>query len=107
MVDVLGGVGAFGVLFAYFIVTKYGMRPKVQVINLLAALALTVYSVALAAWANVGLNVAWFFIAAYGLVRLTAVPGPDSAVGFVSDPYHEMTWIDGSPIFEDDDAYDG
>lgn len=76
MVHVIGFVGTFLVLGAYFMVSAGRIKSAsfaFQGVNLLGAALLTVYGVLLAAWASIALNAVWGLIA---LVALTRVMRP-------------------------------
>lgn len=78
MVHVIGFVGTFLVLGAYFLLSAGRIKSAsfaYQGFNLLGAALLTVYAVLLAAWASIALNAIWGLIA---LVALSRVVRPRS-----------------------------
>ena len=83
MVHVIGFVGTFLVLGAYFMVSLGRISSAsfaYQGINLFGAALLTVYGVLLAAWASIALNAVWgliAFIALTRVVRARAVKSSD------------------------------
>lgn len=80
-VHVFGNIGVVMILVAYFLVSTGRMKsmsPRYQVLNLVGAAVLVVYSIALAAWASVALNAIWAVIALVSLVRLRTRPPVES-----------------------------
>lgn len=68
-----GFAGAVAVLAAYFQVSRHAWKPRsraFQLTNAVGAGLLILYSVHLAAWPNVLLNVVWLAVAAYILSRI-------------------------------------
>lgn len=66
LVQALGMVGMVLLLGAYWLNSAGRLRgdPKTyQLMNLAGAIALTIYSAILSAWASVALNLVWSFIA--------------------------------------------
>lgn len=73
MVHVIGGIGTILVLAAYFLVSTGRLKSAslgFQGMNLIGAALLTIYAVALVAWASVALNAVWGIIALVALVRV-------------------------------------
>jgi hypothetical protein len=73
MFHVFGNVGVLMVLAAYFLVSSGRIKssaPLYQVLNLVGAAILVVYSVVLLAWASVVLNGIWMLIALVWLVKI-------------------------------------
>ena len=71
--SILGYIGAFAVLFAYFQVSRHAWKPQsraFQLTNALGAGLLIVYSLQIAAWPNVLLNAVWLGVAFYALYKL-------------------------------------
>lgn len=67
LIDILGWLGAAGVLGAYALATKTGMTVKVQALNLLAAGCLLSNAAYTHSWPFVALNFSWVLIAYWGL----------------------------------------
>lgn len=73
MDHVIGFVGTFLVLGAYFLLSTGRIKAaslQYQGINLLGAALLTVYGFMLAAWASIALNAIWGLIALVALLRV-------------------------------------
>ena len=73
MVHVIGFIGTFLVLGAYFLLSAGRIRSAsfaYQGTNLLGAALLVAYAVLLSAWASIALNVVWGLIAMVALTRL-------------------------------------
>jgi len=73
MVHVIGFIGTFLVLGAYFLLSTGRITAAsvpYQGINLVGAALLTLYGVLLAAWASIALNAIWGLIAVVALVRI-------------------------------------
>lgn len=73
MVHVIGFVGTFLVLGAYFMLSAGRIKSAswaYQGINLVGASLLTAYGVLLAAWASIALNAVWGLIALFALTRI-------------------------------------
>lgn len=71
--SVMGFTGALAVLLAYFQVSRKSWKPgsrPFQLCNALGAGLLIIYSVHLAAWPNVLLNLVWIGVAMYALARV-------------------------------------
>lgn len=70
--EVIGWVGTFAILAAYFLVSTKKLSPsskKYQLLNLFGALGIIINSFVHAALPTVGLNAVWLLIAAYGLIK--------------------------------------
>jgi multidrug transporter EmrE-like cation transporter len=73
MIHVFGNLGVLMVLAAYFLVSTgriMSTAPVYQVLNLVGAAILIVYSVVFFAWANVALNSIWLLIALVSLIKI-------------------------------------
>jgi lipid-A-disaccharide synthase-like uncharacterized protein len=73
VIHLVGAAGTILVLGAYFLVSTRRIRSEsvaFQAMNLVGAALLTVYAVALTAWATVALNGVWGVIALAALVRV-------------------------------------
>jgi len=71
LLHVIGNIGVLMILGAYFLVSSGRIKAVsgwYQGLNLLGALIMTVYSVALLAWASVALNSIWAVIAVASLI---------------------------------------
>ena len=74
IVHVIGFIGTFLVLGAYFLLSTGRIKAAslpYQGLNLIGAGLLTFYGVLLAAWASIALNAVWGLIAVLALVRVT------------------------------------
>lgn len=70
--DLLGWVGALGILAAYGLLTVGRWRSeslRYQGANTVAAVALVVWAVSIGAWQSVLLNVVWAAVGLVGVVR--------------------------------------
>lgn len=75
VIHVVGAAGTVLVLGAYFLVSTGRLRSEstgFQGMNLVGALLLTGYALALSAWATVALNAVWAVIALVALRRVLA-----------------------------------
>lgn len=93
MVHVIGFVGTFLVLGAYFLLSAGKIKAaslQYQGINLLGAVLLTVYGFLLAAWASIALNAIWGLIALVALLRVFR-PQRAAAPGVGEEPAPETT----------------
>lgn len=70
MIDVLGYAGALALFAAYALVTRRGPSQPVHVLNAFGAVAIVANGTYHGAYPSVALNVAWLFLALYGLLRL-------------------------------------
>lgn len=73
MIHVLGGIGTVCVLLAYLLVSSQRISSEsraFQLLNLLGAAMLAVYSLVLSAWSSVALNAIWAVIALVALWRI-------------------------------------
>lgn len=73
MIHVLGAIGTILVLAAYFLVSSRRISSEsraFQLLNLIGAVMLALYSVVLAAWSSVALNAIWSVIALVALWRI-------------------------------------
>jgi hypothetical protein len=82
--DLLGWVGALGILIAYGLLT-IGRWPseslRYQGANAAAALALIIWAVSISAWQSVLLNVVWAAVGLVGVIRaLRHQPDPHPPV---------------------------
>lgn len=71
MIDILGIVGAFLLLLAYFMATTKHWQThslQYQLSNLGAAILLIIYSYFKTAYVHVGINIVWASVAIVGLV---------------------------------------
>jgi len=71
-IEIIGWIGAGGVLLAYLLVSTRKIAPtskEYQLINLFGALGIIVNSAVHMAIPSVALNVAWLLIALYGLIK--------------------------------------
>lgn len=72
IVTILGFIGASCILVAFFQVSRgawSGLSWRFQLVNLIGASILTIYSLILGAHALVALNAVWFLVASVGLWR--------------------------------------
>lgn len=70
--EIIGWFGTISILLAYFLVSTRKISPvskKYQLLNLFGALGVTINSAIHRAAPSVGLNLVWFLIAVYGLIR--------------------------------------
>jgi hypothetical protein len=65
--EVVGWVGAVLVLFAYWLVTKFGTSAPYHVLNLVGAAGLLVNALHHGAFPSTSVNVVWMAIAVWGL----------------------------------------
>ena len=73
MVHVVGFIGTFLVLGAYFLLSTGRIKAasvQYQGINLIGAALLTLYGFLLAAWASIALNAVWGLIALVAVLRV-------------------------------------
>lgn len=75
MIDLLGYAGALALFAAYALVTRRGPSQPVHVLNLFGAVAIVANGSYHGAYPSVALNVAWLFLAVYGLVKLRGLRG--------------------------------
>ena len=71
-VDVIGWIGTFLVLLAYFLVTTKKISPsstEYQLLNLFGAAGIMGNSAVNHALPSVAINIVWIFIALYGLAK--------------------------------------
>ena len=71
-VDVIGWTGTLLVLMAYLLITNRRLSSEsklYQIMNLAGAMGLIINGYVNGAYPSVGLNVAWSFIALYGLFQ--------------------------------------
>lgn len=84
VLHVIGNVGVLMVLGAYVLISSNRIKsisPAYQALNLVGAIILVGYSLALAAWASVVLNSVWALIAVWALAmnsRRIRIPERDS-----------------------------
>ncbi len=74
MIHFIGLIGTLLVLAAYFLLSTGRVASasyRYQVMNLLGALTLIGYSIALSAWAVLALNAVWAVIAAAAVLRIS------------------------------------
>lgn len=70
--DFIGWIGTACVLFAYLLVSTRKLKPRdasYQLLNLIGAGALIFHTFTEQAIPSLALNIAWLFIAVYGLVQ--------------------------------------
>jgi hypothetical protein len=65
------------VLFAYWLVTKFGTSPRYHVLNLVGAAGLLVNALHHGAFPSTTVNLVWAAIAAWGLALITRRRAPD------------------------------
>ena len=73
MSHVIGFIGTFLVLGAYFLLSTGRIKAaslQYQGLNLIGAALLTLYGFLLAAWASIALNAIWGLIAVVALLRV-------------------------------------
>jgi formate hydrogenlyase subunit 3/multisubunit Na+/H+ antiporter MnhD subunit len=75
--EVVGWVGAVLVLFAYWLVTKFGTSPRYHVLNLVGAAGLLVNALHHGAFPSTTVNLVWAAIAVWGLAMMTRRRAPD------------------------------
>ena len=78
MIHVLGAIGTICVLLAYFLVSSRRINSEsreFQLLNLVGAIMLAVYSLVLTAWSSVALNAIWAVIALFALWRIIRARG--------------------------------
>lgn len=71
VLHVIGNVGVLMILGAYFLVSNGRIKaisPWYQSLNLVGAIIIAIYSIALEAWASVVLNGTWAIIAVVSLI---------------------------------------
>lgn len=71
--EIIGWAGTLAILLAYLLVTLHKINAdskEYQFLNLFGAIGIIVNSGIHGAIPSVGLNIVWFIIAAYGLVRI-------------------------------------
>ncbi len=74
MIHLLGLIGTILVLGAYLLLSTGRVEPasyRYQLMNLLGALSLIIYSVVLSAWAVLALNAVWSVIATAAILRIS------------------------------------
>jgi hypothetical protein len=75
--EVVGWVGAVLVLFAYWLVTKFGTSPLYHALNLVGAAGLLVNALYHGALPSTTVNLVWAAIAVWGLAVMTRRRAPD------------------------------
>ena len=75
--EVVGWVGAILVLFAYWLVTKFGTSVLYHVLNLVGAAGLLVNALQHHAFPSTAVNVVWAVIAVWGLAVVSRRRTPD------------------------------
>jgi hypothetical protein len=75
--EVVGWVGAVLVLFAYWLVTKFGTSPMYHALNLVGAAGLLVNALHHGAFPSTTVNLVWAAIAVWGLAVSTRRRAPD------------------------------
>ena len=75
--EVVGWVGAVLVLFAYWLVTKFGTSMLYHVLNLVGAAGLLVNALHHHAFPSTAVNVVWGVIAVWGLAVMSRRRTPD------------------------------
>lgn len=72
-IHVVGNIGVLLILVAYYLLSTGRLRAtsaQYQVMNLVGALIIMLYSILLSAWASVVLNGAWAIIAVVALLAI-------------------------------------
>jgi hypothetical protein len=75
--EVVGWVGALLVLFAYWLVTKFGTSPLYHVLNLVGAAGLLANALHHGAFPSTTVNLVWAVIAVWGLAVIARRRAPD------------------------------
>jgi formate hydrogenlyase subunit 3/multisubunit Na+/H+ antiporter MnhD subunit len=77
LLEVVGWVGAVLVLFAYWLVTKFGTSLRYHVLNLLGAAGLLVNALHHGALPSTTVNLVWAAIAVWGVAVMTRRRAPE------------------------------
>lgn len=70
--EIVGWLGTISILLAYFFVSTQRVAPSsrtYQFLNLFGAVGIMINAVVHSALPSVGLNIIWFLIALYGLIK--------------------------------------
>lgn len=72
-IDIIGWIGAFLILLAYFLLTHHDLNSRSKIyhyMNFLGAILLGISAYSRTAYPSFATNVIWVFVALYGLYKI-------------------------------------